>query len=164
MTVSFLNDTLPSALANFPEIKLVYLFGSQVTGQIGPMSDYDLAISYESQEDSLSIQSRFQYEMSKLLQTDRVDVVLLNRAPIDLAFNIISGGVLLFQKDLYTRVEFEARILGQHGDYLPTLHYFNQRALEGDMYGKRVERYREALKRIERTLGPARTSAKPSSH
>lgn len=32
---------------NYPEIKLVYLFGSQAEGKTGPMSDYDFAIYFD---------------------------------------------------------------------------------------------------------------------
>lgn len=44
MALPVLIENLPVVLADFPDISLVYLFGSRVTGQIGPMSDYDLAI------------------------------------------------------------------------------------------------------------------------
>ncbi len=158
MSLSTLIDHLPAILADFPGISLVYLFGSQVTGQVGPMSDYDLAIVDESGTDDLTIQAQFQYALAKLLNTDRVDVVLLNRIPIELAFHIIADGKLLYQRDVATRVEVEADILGKHGDYLPVIEFFRQQTPQGDAHGKRVQRYREALERTRRTLGPAPTA------
>jgi len=157
MTLDTLANHLPSVLADFPEISLVYIFGSQVKGQVGPMSDYDLAILDQSRQDDLAIQTQVQHAIIKILNTEKVDVVLLNRAPIELAYHIIAHGKLLYQKDLYTRVEFEAQVLGKYGDYLPTLRSFKQQIIEGDSHGKRVQRYREALRRTERTLGPPRT-------
>ena len=140
-------DQLPSVLADFPDIALVYLFGSQVTGQVGPMSDYDLAIFDESRKDDLAVQAEFQHAISKLLDTERVDIVLLNSAPIELAYQIIANGKLLYQRDLYTRVEFESQVLGKYGDYLHTLRSFQHQTLHGEAHGKRVQRYREALRR-----------------
>jgi len=48
MTPPVLIEHLPGILKDFPGISLVYLFGSQVTGQVGPMSDFDLAIIHEN--------------------------------------------------------------------------------------------------------------------
>ncbi len=158
-----MTDRLPSILADVPGISLVYLFGSRVSGRIGPMSDYDAAIFVDIEQDSLSIQTRFQYEVSKLLGTERVDIVILNRAPIELAYAVIAHGKLLYQRDLGTRVEFEAQVLGKYFDYLPVLQYFQKHTLQGDSDGKRVQRYREALRRTQRTLGKARTPSRSSS-
>ncbi len=99
MTLPVLIDHLPAILADFPGVNLVYLFGSQVSGQIGPMSDIDLAILDESGEDALAVQARFQYTIAKSMNTDRIDVVMLDRAPIELAYHVIATGKLVHQKD-----------------------------------------------------------------
>jgi uncharacterized protein len=163
MTHQVLIEQLPSILEDFPGIDLVYLFGSQVTGKVGPMSDYDLAIVTKPGMDDLTIQAQFQYAISRLLDNERVDVVLIKNAPIELAYHVIANGTLLYQRNLYTRVEFEAMILGKYGDYLPTLRIFQQQNLDGDPDGKRVQRYREALRRTQRSLGEARTTPRSSS-
>ncbi|MDD5368801.1 MAG: nucleotidyltransferase domain-containing protein, partial [Anaerolineaceae bacterium] len=140
------------------EISLVYLFGSQVTGQIGPMSDYDLAIFDASRGDEFTTQAEFHHAVVALLGTQRVDIVSLNQVPVELAYHIISTGMLLYQKDLYTRVEYEAQVLGKYGDYLPTLREYKNQILQGDAYARRVQRYREALGRAHRPLGAPRTT------
>jgi len=86
------------------------------------------------------------------LRTDRIDVVHLNEAPIELAYAIIARGALLMRRDLATQVEAEAYILGRYGDYLPILRAQRRDILKGDDYEKRVRRYREALGRTRRTL------------
>jgi predicted nucleotidyltransferase len=157
MDLPTLVKNLPSVLADFPNIGLVYLFGSRVGTQVGPMSDYDLAIFDTSSGLEFSTQVRFQHALVKLLKTERVDVVLLNRTPVELAYHIIAAGKLLYQVDAYTRVEFEAQVLSKYGDFLPTLQEYMNQTLQGDNHAKRVQRYREALGRTQRTLGPART-------
>ena len=158
MTVQIVAENLSNILSNFPEINLVYLFGSRVTGQIGPMSDYDVAIQVEVRNDEDAIRAHFQHAIIQMLNTERVDIVLLDRAPVELAYHIISTGKPLYQRDLLTRVEFEARILGQYGDYLPVLRAQRNQILQGDTHAKRVQRYREAFGRTQRSLGEARTS------
>jgi hypothetical protein len=122
------------------------------------MSDYDLAIFDASAKNEYATQSQFQHALVMLLNTERVDVILLKRAPVEFTFQIISGGKLLYQKDTYTRVEFEAQVLGKYGDYLPTLLSFKKQILGGDAHAKRIQRYREALGRTQRTLGSVGTS------
>jgi len=157
MSVLEISQILPSILANFPGISLVYLFGSQATGETGPMSDFDLAIFEDSLEEENVIQAQFQHALALALHTHRVDVVLLKRAPIELAYHIIAGGKLIYKRDALTQVEFEAQVLGLYGDYLPVLRSQRDQILEGDENAKRIQRYREALGRTQRTLGPART-------
>ena len=114
-----LREKFPEILNDFLEVALVYLFGSQVSRITGPLRDYDLAILDEGPTGDVALQTRFQFALSRVLGTDRVDVILLNRAPVELAFEIISSGVLLYQKDLFPHVEYEATVMSLYGDYLP---------------------------------------------
>lgn len=115
MFLIVLADHLTAILSDFPGISLVYVFGSQVKGDVGPMSDYDLAIFNESGQDELDVQAGFQ------------------------------------------------QVLGKYGDYLPTLRVFQQQTLHGDAHAKRVQRYREALRRTQRTLDQAGISPQSTS-
>jgi uncharacterized protein len=157
MKNQLLAEKIPEILQDFPEIILVYLFGSRVSGEIGPMSDYDFGIVEDSQ-DRFSTQAKFQHVLQQFLQPAKVDVVLLMQAPIELAYHVIADGILLYKKDAYTHVEFEARILSLYGDYLPILRDYQSEILKGDGHEKRVQRYREALGRTQRTLSKIRTS------
>jgi predicted nucleotidyltransferase len=134
-------------------VHMVYLFGSQVEGYLGPMSDYDLAVLLDPTVDGRRIQAQFAHELACALQTNRVDVVLLNRAPIELAYAVVAQGKVLYERDVATRVEYEAQVLSRYGDYLPVLRAQRDDILRGDEYVHRVHRYRAALGRIERTLG-----------
>jgi uncharacterized protein len=158
MTVQLLDEKLPELLKEFTEISLVYLFGSQVTGETGPMSDYDLAIVEDSQ-DRFAVQARFQHNLMQLLQPAKVDIILLMQAPIELAYHVIANGKLLYKKDTYTHIEFEARVLGLYFDYLPTLRNYQSDILQGGGHEQRVQRYREALGRTQRTLSKARSAS-----
>jgi uncharacterized protein len=142
------------------KILLVYLFGSRAAAdaepnRVGPMSDYDFGILIEralTSDEQDSLQAHFASTLARKLDTDRIDVVVLNNAPVELAYAVIAGGCVLFERDLATRVEYEAYVLGRYGDYLPILREQRRQILEGGDYGKRVQRYREALGRTRRKI------------
>ena len=153
MDVRGLKDTLPTILASLKGVRLVYLFGSQVGGSPGPMSDYDLGVLLDPAVDGRHVQARLAHEIACALGTDRVDVVLLNQAPIELAYAVMAEGTLLYEQDVATRVEYEANVLSRYGDYLPVLRAQRRDILQGEDHAHRVQRYRVALGRTERTLG-----------
>ena len=140
------------------EILLAYLFGSQADGTAGPQSDYDIALLVR--QPSLALQARLAHEIGIILGTGRVDVVSLNRAPVELAYAVIVQGQLLYQRSVAERVEFEAKVLSLYADYLPILRRQRKEILEDVGKEARVQRYREALGRTERTLAAIRTNLK----
>jgi predicted nucleotidyltransferase len=144
--------------ADMPEIQLVYLFGSQVTGNVGPDSDYDFGILLDSMVGWPQTRAELGHRLAQVLETGRIDLVLLNRAPIELAFAVIAQGELLFERNVATRVEYEARIMSLYGDYLPVLREQRRDILEDKGYDTRVQRYRAALGRTERTLREIRAA------
>ncbi|MGD2157930.1 MAG: nucleotidyltransferase domain-containing protein [Anaerolineales bacterium] len=152
MGVQKISDKLQVVFSNTPEISLVYLFGSRGEGETGPMSDIDLGVLIANTEDVDLIQAQLVHKVRKGLKIDRVDVILLNRAPIELTYAVIAQGTCIFQRDTATRVEFEANTMSRYGDYLPVLRDQREQVLGGEGYDRRVQRYREALRRTERTL------------
>jgi predicted nucleotidyltransferase len=153
MDVQALKCEVSTILAGLQGVCLVYLFGSQVEGNLGPMSDYDLALLVDRAVDGHRIRARLAHELARALHTDRVDVVLLNRASIELAYAIIAQGKVLYEEDVATRVEYEATVLSRYGDLLPMLRRQRDDILQGVDHDRRVRRYRAALGRTERTLG-----------
>ena len=97
---------------------LVYLFGSRAEGRAGAGSDYDLGILLDRGQDSPGRRARLSHDLTVILETAAVDVVYVNQAPPELAFAVIQGR-LLYERDLATRVEFEAYVMGRYYDYLP---------------------------------------------
>ena len=157
MSVQHLENKLPDILTHYPGVDLVYLFGSQVSGCVGPMSDYDIGVVIGSSERGISpdrdkIRAQLARDVAVALSTDRIDVVILNGAPIELQYATIAQGKRLHQRDVATRVEYEAHVMGVYGDYLPVLRAQREDLLRGDQGEKRVQRYRTALERTRRTL------------
>ena len=93
---------------------------------------------------------KLQSRLSGLLYSE-VDLVLLNEAPIELQYNVISSGVC-FSRALKYRVEYEAKVLGRYGDYLPVLRQQRKDLIDGGSDEARVQLVRKALREVKKCL------------
>jgi uncharacterized protein len=125
-----------------------------VEGFVGPRSDYDFGVLTDRLGNRRQICGSISSALIHMLEAERIDVVLLNNVPVEMAYSIIAQGELIYQCDASTRVEYEARVMGLYGDYLPVLRMQRDDIISrGGEYDSRVQRYRTALRRTERTLG-----------
>jgi uncharacterized protein len=93
-----------------------------------------------------------------LADTGSVDVVWLPKAPIELQYAIIAQGVCLYRRTLAEKVEYAAYVMGRYGDYLPVLRAQRTAILQEGRREKRIQWYRTALGRTERTLEQIRAA------
>lgn len=103
----------------YPEIKLVYLFGSRVSGEVGPLSDYDFGIYLDEKDlkKRFNLRLKLIAEISKELKEDKVDVCILNDTDgPELKYNIIKNGRLIFEKKPF-KVSVEPKILNEYFDF-----------------------------------------------
>jgi predicted nucleotidyltransferase len=103
----------------YPEIKLVYFFGSKARGDGGPLSDYDFAIYFDGINKNQMFDVKFELadKLSRALKIDKVDVVVLNltESP-ELKYNIIKDGEVILEQEPH-RVIVEPRILNEYFDF-----------------------------------------------
>ena len=163
MDRELLIQRLQAVLTTTTGVSLVYLFGSQLGEATGALSDVDLAVVSDGVEGSLELQSLLSHQFGKAVQPLPVDVILLKDAPVELAYAAIAQGICIYQRDTLTRVEFEADVLSRYGDYLPVLRAQKRAILEEAENDRRVQRYREALRRTDRALGQARAAQKQAT-
>ena len=112
-------EQVKAIITSHPEIKLAYLFGSQVTGNTGPMSDYDFAFYMEGLDEKkrFDLRLKLDHELSKILQVDAVDIVVLNDTDMpELKYDIIREGIVLHEEEPY-KVLIEPRILNEYFDF-----------------------------------------------
>lgn len=153
-----LKEKLYSLAQSYPTILLAYLFGSRVRGKIGPLSDFDFAILLERGSQNHVLQAQLHHDLNVLVATYRVDVVWLPWAPIELQHAILAEGICFFKKDLAVKVEYEAYVMGRYGDYLPVLRAQKAAIMQEGRREKRIQWYRAALNRTERTLEQIRAA------
>lgn len=103
----------------YPEIKLVYLFGSRARSDAGPMSDYDFAVYADTQDPETlgHLQLQLICEITSILATSTVDVVMLNALTMpEMKYAIITEGILLYEKKPYKMI-VEPGILNEYFDF-----------------------------------------------
>ncbi|GJQ58125.1 MAG: hypothetical protein SCALA701_09260 [Candidatus Scalindua sp.] len=127
MRIKEISRTLKPIISSHPEIKLVYLFGSQVSGNTGVLSDYDFAFYVDRKDTKILYDLKFilMDEIGLALRTDKIDIVILNliQSP-ELKYKIIKDGVLLFKEEPY-KVLVEPQILNEYFDFHDLLVRYN---------------------------------------
>lgn len=110
-----------------PEIAAAYLFGSVARGTSQPGSDVDVGILY-SEEPPRTLSGLgldLEGDLEKLLRLP-VQVVVLNRAPVDLVIRVLRDGKLLFEGNASRRVRFEVRSRMEFWDLEPFLRRYRR--------------------------------------
>jgi predicted nucleotidyltransferase len=123
-TRSELEVRVGEALAPLEEVRLVYLFGSQVTGGSSSRSDLDVAIHFDPGLDEASRARTKLRVIAVLTDTlgpvgERVDIVDLARASSAVAFRAIRDGVCVLTRDERERVRLEAYVARRYDDERP---------------------------------------------
>ena len=104
--------------ARFPSVWAAYHFGSGAAGCSGPLSDVDIAVLIDpSARDETC--GEMEDALCRALRTDRVDLVLLNRAPPSLAYRVIRDGRRVICRNARACEAFESDTVMRHLDFQP---------------------------------------------
>ncbi|HZF11124.1 MAG TPA: nucleotidyltransferase domain-containing protein [Thermoanaerobaculia bacterium] len=103
-------------------IAAAYLFGSMARGTTGSRSDVDVAVLYEGDPPSgfAGLGIPLAGDLERRLGRE-VDVVVLNRAPVDLVHRVLRDGHLLIDRNRSRRIAFAVRARNEYFDLLPHL-------------------------------------------
>jgi len=108
---------LSDYLSKYP-VMIAYLFGSEAKSKSGPLSDVDIAVFVDKGIDKsgrFDLRLRLSNELSSIMKR-RVDLVILNDTPVQLSFEIIKYGELIFCSNKSTKVDVETKILSKYLD------------------------------------------------
>jgi len=84
------------------------LFGGLARGKPQPLSDVDIAIYLRADGKVAEKKLEILGNLVTLLQTDEIDLVVLNTAALALAMNIIKARKIIVDKDPFSRHIFES--------------------------------------------------------
>ena len=119
------------------EVALVYLFGSHAEGVAGPGSDIDVAVAMTDprvvQGGTMELYNNLFNMFSDIFDMSdfkNMDIVFLDKAPLELCFDVITHGKVLYEISPEFRLGFEDRIETRYRDFYPLLQEFNKAILE----------------------------------
>ncbi len=120
-------------------VNAAYLAGSLSTRtSFGHLSDVDIAILLTDSikaDQFLDYQLYFFSELAKRLESDTIDVVILNQASLLLKLQVIKYGQILFTRNEKQRVTFESKAVMDYLDFKKFDEIQNQ-ALSRRLYGQ----------------------------
>ncbi len=126
-TLSEQYNKLVDFLSKLEHVRLAYLFGSVAKGKAGKLSDVDIAVLLD---ESLNKKQRFDLQLelisdiSEILRTDKIDLVVIDEAPLSLKFEIIKANFPLFIRDRMEKIDFEQMVMSRYLDR----RYYEKRA------------------------------------
>jgi uncharacterized protein len=111
---------LPEAyeyLQSQSDVPFAYLFGSLAKGKITPLSDVDIAVYLSDKKKLLLRKIEILGELTNILKTDEIDLVLLNTAPLTLKMKILESKKVISDKDPFLRHRFESLVMREYFDF-----------------------------------------------
>jgi predicted nucleotidyltransferase len=129
-----LRRALTAALAlEVEDLVCAYLFGSVARGDDRLGSDVDLAVLFRDDPPRTlaGLHLDLADRLTGVLGGRRVDLVVLNRAPVDLVHRVLRDGVLLLERDRSARIRFEVHARREYFDLLPYLQRYRRARREG---------------------------------
>ena len=139
-------------------VNAAYLAGSLSNRtSFGHLTDVDIAILLMEQIKSdqfLDYQLYFFSELAKRLESDNIDVMILNQASLLLKLQVIKYGQILFSRDEKQRVSFETKAVMDYLDFKKFDEIQNQ-ALGRRLYGQVLPVDKELLQRHLKQLREA---------
>jgi len=115
-----ISELIPQAfdyLESNRDVVFAYLFGSLARGKPQPLSDVDIAV-YLAEPRSLSdVKLDILGMLIDILQTDEIDLVVLNTAELPLSMNVLKSKKVIVDKDPFVRHKFESLTMRKYFDF-----------------------------------------------
>ncbi|MBI3442247.1 MAG: nucleotidyltransferase domain-containing protein [Candidatus Sungbacteria bacterium] len=119
-------------------VAVLYLFGSHAEGLATSASDIDVGVLFSRNALPLPENKTELYNALYDVFTDvfdmsgfrDIDIVFLDRVPLELRFDVITHGQVLFETDPDIRLDFEERVAALYRDFMPLLNEFNRGVLQ----------------------------------
>jgi hypothetical protein len=94
-----------------------YLFGSIAKGKRQPLSDVDIAVYLKQGANVVECKLEILGKLIDILQTDEIDLVVLNAANLPLVINVLKSKKIIVDKEPYIRHIFESLAMRKYFDF-----------------------------------------------
>jgi hypothetical protein len=99
------------------DVSFAYLFGTLSKGQGTPLSDVDIAVFLSSNAKKTENKLEILGDLSDHLNTDEIDLVVLNTTPLPLKMRVLKSGRVIVDNDPFKRHDFESLTIRQYLDF-----------------------------------------------
>jgi uncharacterized protein len=117
---SNITELLPKAveyLRSDEDVVFAYLFGSLAKGKAGPLSDVDIAVYCREDVSLADKKLELLGNLVETLNTDEIDLVLLNKAPLTLRMKILEHRKIVVDKAPFLRHRYESLTMREYFDF-----------------------------------------------
>ena len=122
-----------SYLTKFKElnIAIIYLFGSFAEDKTMPFSDIDIGILLTQEAiadpniDIGEIYNEVYDILTDIFSSKHLDIVFLQKAPLELRFDVITHGQILYESSHEASLDFEEKTMILYADFKPLLKEIN---------------------------------------
>jgi predicted nucleotidyltransferase len=124
-----LRPKLRESLAGRSDVLAAYLYGSQAEGRANTLSDIDIAVLIRdglAKERLWHLEEAIAADLRRVLHTDKVDLVVLNLAPLRIRYEVITRGEILYSADDEGRAAFESYPLRRYWDFAKYLEEYDR--------------------------------------
>ena len=111
---------LPKAeayLRSRSDITFAYLFGSLAKRRRTPLSDVDIAVYLSEGDDTVERKMQILGKLMQILETDEIDLVILNTAPLTLRMKILEDKKVIVDNDPFLRHSYESITMREYFDF-----------------------------------------------
>ena len=122
-------ELLQKSLSLDEEVVFAYVFGSYGLERPGPLSDVDIALYLISAERIWKKKMKLIGDITSILKTNEVDLVILNETPLSLCYQVLRTGNLLFSKDEALRIGFISTVYDMYCDTEPLRQFAQENLL-----------------------------------
>ena len=105
------------ALKSCPDILFAYLFGSFAKGKLMPLSDIDIAVFLKKNSNFIKNKVNMLSILIDILNSDEIDLVILNSASLPLSMRIIENKKVIGDKAPFVRHQYESLIMRKYFDF-----------------------------------------------
>jgi predicted nucleotidyltransferase len=94
-----------------------YLFGGLAKGDAKPLSDVDIAVYLDEDVDCIEAKLDILENLVDILNTDQIDLIVLNRSSLSLSMNVIKNNRLLVDKQPSIRHAHDSLVMRKYFDF-----------------------------------------------
>lgn len=99
------------------DVVFACLFGSLSKKKPTPLSDVDIAVYLSECEDYVEKKLKILGKLMILLETDEIDLVILNTAPLTLKMKILENKKVIVDNDPFLRYSYESLTMRKYFDF-----------------------------------------------